>query len=193
MRVSIATAVLTSLTLLAAQASGGPISYVYNAGSRSHMRSNGSIDEVVRIAKRWSGAFLWARVDGRAYLIRDAGVLDAARRAFARLDRLELRLEEAKRRLRPFERHVESIEQRADGLSDSLDDKGLSEAERERIQARLQKLEEERRSAKAKAYEAETALEELERQQEEQERIAEKELERIIVDAIRAGRSVRAD
>ena len=78
-------------------------------------------------------------------------------------------------------------------MSDSLDDKGLSDAERERIQARLQKLEQERRSAKAKAYEAETALEELERQQEEQERIAEKELERIIVDAIRAGRSVRAD
>ena len=192
MRVPIA-AVLVSLTLIAARGSAASISYVYNSDTSSHMRSNDSIDESVRISRRWDGAFLWARIDGRAYLIRDAGVLDAGGQAFAALDRLESRVREAERKLRPLERRVDSIEQRSDELSDSLDDRGLSEAERERIEATLQKLEDEHRTAAAQARKAEAAVDELERQQEIQERIAEKELERIIVDAIRSGRSVPAD
>ena len=187
MNMRIRALLLLALVALTASAKD-KTSYVFKRSSGgSHIRSSGSLDSILRIAKKWDGPFIWMqREDGRAYLIRDAATLDEAHAAFRDLDALHPKHEEIARRLRPFERRAEEIEEQMDAISDNDDADDVDRAKLRELRKKYQSMEE-----KARAVEQE--MEDLEEKMDALEEIAEKRLDAIVDRAIRIGLAQRVD
>ena len=189
------TAKLALLLLLAtsvASASSTGMAYLYKHGGHSAISTNGlPIESVVHMAERWDGDFIWARVDGQAYVIRDRGVLAEAARAYAVVDAGSPAEREAERRLRPLEKRVDELDEQIDQLSDSLDDESMSKAERDRIETKMRELEREQREAEEAMRPVEREQERLEREQDRLSDEADAELARIVRRAIANGLAER--
>jgi chromosome segregation ATPase len=172
------------LVIAAVAVAGTPdrFAYIYKRGNESMMRINGSLEHYQRIAKRWSGEYIWVNRGGKQYLIRDAAVLAEARGAFAQMEALEPAVRAAEEKLRPIEQKAEAIEERIEEMDDdpSLEAK-LLQAERQ-----LQAMEGELQTAEA-------AVERLDAELERREEIAEKNFEKIVLRAIDAGKAQRVD
>ncbi len=144
--------------------------YVFKRGSGSIIRINGSIESYTRYTKRWSGDYIWAKVDGRQYLIRDQDVLDEAERVFADMRALEPQMRAAEERLRP-------LEEKADELSD--DESDDHEAELEALEPQLEA--------------ASREVERIDNEMERREAIAERKFEQIVNRVIASGKAQRVD
>jgi len=150
--------------------------YVMSFGSdgQSFYMVNESIPRLQEIKKRYGSDFLWARRDGRAYVIRDRALLSRVSDLF-----------EPQRALEPEVRQVSKEESKLDHEIDSLedrdeDDRPLTSAERERLH-----------DLKIRYREVERREKELDDRQEELERQAERQLWRMIDRAIHDGVAVR--
>ena len=187
------TRLLVPALLLSAMASGvllarTPMSYIYRRGDGTHTRISGAgINNIGTVARRYGNGFVWVRVSGRNYVIRDAATLAEVRHAFREVEAMEPSLREVERRLQPFERQQEAVESRLDALSDSLDDESLSESKREAIEARMRDAEGDMRAVEKQMAGIERELEKLERESERLEAIAEARFEMIVERAIANG------
>jgi chromosome segregation ATPase len=185
-------AAMTAIVL----AGGRPMSYIYKRGDRLHTRISGTLafDRIAPISKKYGNEFVWVRMNGREYLIRDASTLAEVRQAFRHLDELEPALRDVERRLKPVEREFDEIEERVDALSDSLgDDDSLSESARNDIEARLRVAEEKMRAVEEKMRPIEREMERLDNESERREVIAEKQFEKIVERAVERGIAQRLD
>ena len=169
--------------------------YVFKRGEISYMRTNSNTDirSVVAVAKRWPGDFIWTRRDGREYLIRDAAVLAEARRAYARLDAMNVEIHAFEKRMRPVERRHDFLEDKTEAIEEQLEEKNPSRSERRELEARMRELEREMRVLEKDLRVLEDEEERLDDRQEALEKVAEEELEEIIRRALRRGGAERVD
>ena len=169
------------------------IEYIYKRSGSMHTRISGSFDRIGEVARRYHGEFVWLRMDGRNYLIRDAATLAEVRSTFRPVEELEPSLREVERRLKPFEQEMEQVEERIDELGDSLDDDRLTDATRDDIEDKIRDAETKMRAIEDKARVIERELERLEQESERRETIAEKKFEELVVRAVRQGIAERVD
>jgi len=164
--------------------------YVYSRGSRGNViLSHGELREMMRIKDRFSGIYLWARLDGHDYLIRDSASLDEARRAVAPIDAINAELEPLHRKMRPLEKREEEIDRELDALTDSEDDERLTDSQRDRIrELRSQQREVER---DMRVYEREE--ERLDQKEDALDKEFDAEIRRIVERAVRSGVAQRVD
>lgn len=160
--------VLTLVFAAAALAGDHNFPYVFKRGGGSITRVNGSLEQFTRIKRRFTGDYIWARVQGGEFLIRDQAVLAEGERLFAPVRELEPAARAAEERLRP-------LEEKADRLSD--DESDDHEDELKALEPALE----------AAAKEVERIDDEMERR----EAIAEKKFEQIVMAAIKAGKAER--
>ena len=167
------TAIALSVLLWGAAASPAHASsYVFVRSSNS-LTSNVGIERSVAIKRQYGSNFLWMRVDGRVYVIRDANTLDAIDALWEPVRALDPDYERVHARIRPLEEKERRLDHESDAISD---DDNRSAAD----EARLRDLERELR-----VYEREE--EELDRKEERLEREAERAMIPIVRDAIRKG------
>ena len=169
------------------------IEYIYKRSGSMHTRISGSFDRIGEVARRYHGEFVWLRMDGRNYLIRDAATLAEVRSTFRPVEELEPSLREVERRLKPFEQEMEQVEERVDELGDSLDDDRLTDATRDDVEDKIRDAETKMRAIEDKARVIERELERLEQESERRETIAEKKFEELVVRAVRQGIAERVD
>lgn len=169
------------------------IEYIYKRSGSMHTRISGSFDRIGEVARRYHGEFVWLRMDGRNYLIRDAATLAEVRSTFRPVEELEPSLREVERRLKPFEQEMEQVEERIDELGDSLDDDRLTDATRDDVEDKIRDAETKMRAIEDKARVIERELERLEQESERRETIAEKKFEELVVRAVRQGIAERVD
>ena len=158
-----------SLVVVAGIAIGGSpdrFAYVYKRGNDTTMRINGSIDSFQRIAKRWSGEYIWVSRNGKEWLIRDAAMLASARDAFKDMEALEPALRAAEEKVVPLEERMDEITD-ADREPPAELERALEAAERE--------------------------AERLEREMDRREEIAEAKFEKLVLRAIDSGKAQRVD
>lgn len=173
------------LALLAVPLSAGDrFSYAYARPSGNATISKGSLEQVLKLRKRYSGEYLWARLDGREYLIRDAALLSQVRVAFVPLEKLNVPQRALEAKKDPIERRAEQLEDEIDQLTDrDEDDDDLTAAEENRLHVLRSKLRETNRELRV--YEQqEQALDEKE---EALEVVFDAEIERIVKAAVRNG------
>ena len=188
MRRLLALLLLLAAALTLSARSGSGLSYMFRRGDSQIISGNLPIDGLGRLADRYKGDFLWARVDGREYLIRDAATLAAARGAFLEVDAFHARYHGIHEKMKPVERRHRSLERQIDDLGDTLsDDDDLTRAQRAEMEAKLAKLEAEMKPVQAELQRLETQEEKLDREMEPLEEAAERRLEEIILDAILRG------
>ena len=168
------------------------IEYIYKRSGSMHTRISGSFDRIGEVARRYHGEFVWLRMDGRNYLIRDAATLAEVRSTFRPVEELEPSLREVERRLKPFEQEMEQVEERIDELGDSLDDDRLTDATRDDVEDKIRDAETKMRAIEDKARVIERELERLEQESERRETIAET-FEELVVRAVRQGIAERVD
>jgi len=173
-----------SLAVAGIALAGSPdrFAYVYKRGNDSIMRINGSLESFQRIAKRWSGEYIWVSRNGKEWLIRDAAVLASARDAFKDMEALEPAMRAAEERLRPIEQKAEAIEERMERIEDDP----ARENEVREFERQLRAIEGELRTAEA-------AVERLDEEMERREEIAEAKFEKLVIRAIEAGKAQRVD
>jgi hypothetical protein len=175
---------LLAALVIAATAFAGPTGfpYVFKRGGGSMIRVNGSLESYKRIEGRWSGEYIWLRVSGREYLIRDASVLAAAAGAFAHMEALEPEHRAAEERFRPIEKKYNALEERAERFEDD----SAHDAERRDAERALEAME-------AEYQAAERAVERIDEEMERREEIAERKFEDIVLRAVDAGKAQRLD
>jgi len=183
MRRSLAFSFLLAVAVSAFGGGRRAFTYVYaRGGGSSTTITHGSLDDMLRLQKRFSGAYLWARVDGNEVLIRDAAVLAEVARAARPMEALNPEYEALHKRMRPLERREERLDDELDALSDA-DDDDRTNRDAERIRALRSQL----RDIERELREYERQEERIDRRQEALERVFEEELELIVKRAIRTG------
>ena len=175
---------------IAMAGSSDRFSYIYKRGNRSVVRIGGSFDQYKRVAKRFSGEYIWLYHKGRGYLIRDATVLSAVRGAFAQVDALEPKMREVEARYHPVERKYEELEERVDELSDRIEDDPSLER---KLESQLREAERAMEALEAEYKQAERAVELVEDEMDRREEIAEKKFEEIVLRAVDQGKAERVD
>jgi DNA repair exonuclease SbcCD ATPase subunit len=187
--------VFVSLLLLALTASGaGSFSYLYSRDGNSIISGNIDVDRLLQINKRFPAPFLWARIDGKQYLIRDKTTLARVTAAFRDVDALHVEHERIERRMRPVEQREEELEDEMDGLSDALSDRDdLSRAERARMERRLDELTALIEPVQRQLRDLEREEEKLDQREEKLTAIAEREVQELVEDAIRRGLASRVN
>ena len=167
------------------------VRYVFSLDGTSHA-TNVNLDEYLRIRKRRTGDFLWFRLDGRAYLVTDAGVLAAGRDILRPLFELSREQEAVRARLKPFEareaaleREEDRLEERAERL-EGRDDRAANE-QRDRLEPLERAPDEKQRALAADMREIEAEEHVLEERERELERVADPQVEELIQDALRRG------
>jgi chromosome segregation ATPase len=176
---------LACLLLLTAVTAGARqrFSYIYSYGGNSYTTlSSGSVQDLVRLTKRFSGKYLWVSLDGREYLIRDPGVLAEVARGAAALEALEPGQRALHAKMRPLERRADRIEEQIDEITDDDDHE-----ERAEMRGRLRDLERQLRDVERELRGYEREEQKLDRREEEIERVFEAELEKIVERSIRNG------
>ncbi len=176
---------LILILLLAVTASAGQhFSYVYSRGT-STVISGGSVDDILRAHKRYSGAYLWVRSEGREYVIRDAGVLAEVSRAAVPMQAMDPEYRELQRKMKPLERKQDKLEDELDDLYDDEDDETVDQNRVRTLENQLRDVERELR-----VYEREE--ERIDRRHDQIEEVFDTELKRIVERAIRTGTAERA-
>lgn len=177
---------LLALVALTASASDrSRFTYIYKSGGHTHMRSSMDIERIVKISKRWEGDYVWLRLDGREWLIRDAAVLAEVRGAYAEMHALEPTMRAAAAQRHPYEVKLEALEKKIDALSDD-DDEGVNDARVRELERQMQAIEREYAAVERKA-------EKLEEEMDRLEEIAEAKFEVIVLRAVRQGKAARVD
>jgi protein subunit release factor A len=130
---------LLSLLLATTTVTNGNFPYLFQrANGSTSMRMNGRLDDSLAHAKnlrsRFKGGFIWARKDGRQYVIQDPAILAEAEKIFAQLERVA-------ENLKPYQAQIRAIE--AGGGDEEAMEAELEKVERamERIENELEKLE----------------------------------------------------
>ena len=187
MRRLLALLLLAAALTLAAR-SGSDISYMFRRADSQIVSGNLPINSLGKLADRYKGEFLWARVGGKEYLIRDAATLAAARGAFVEVDAFHVRYHGIHEKMKPVEARHSRLERQIDELGDTLSDNDdLTRGQRAEMEAKLAKLEAEMKPVAAELQRLEAQEEKLDRQMEPLEEAAEGKLEEIILDAILRG------
>jgi len=180
---------------LALPLAAGDMSYIFKRGDSSYtVTGHVNIRNINAMVNRWPGDYLWAKIDGREYLIRDNATMSEARKAFAQLDANQAEYHAIERKMRPVEKKHDELEESIDDLSDRLgDDDDLTAAERRRMETRLRDLEQQIKPLEAQLRELEREEERFDEKQEKLEEVAEARLGEIIRRAIRTGVAERVD
>ena len=147
--------------------------------------SGGSVDDILRVHKRYSGAYLWVRSEGREYIIRDAGVLAEVNLAAVGMQAMEPEYRELNRKMKPLQRKQDQLEDELDDLYDDMEDKAVDHDRVRELENQLRNVERELR-----VYEREE--ERIDRRHDEIEKVFDAELKRIVDRAIRNGTAERA-
>lgn len=182
--------VITFIAATLALTASEKMSYIFKRGDRSYIvTGNMNINNIGSLTKRWSGDYLWAKINGREYLIRDNATMDEARRAFVHVEAIQDRYHALEAKMRPVERRHEVLERQHDELSDSLSDEpeDYTAAERREMERKIRALEEQMRPLEAELRILEKQEEVLDDKQEVLEEAAEKKLREIIRQAIARG------
>ena len=143
-------------------------SYAYSHDGNSHHLSGGAnVNDLVAVSNRFSGDFLWARLKGREYLIRDADTLTRVRAFFSPLRALEPEMKRVSEQENELDEQIDAIE---DGESADRDEAKLDKlrAQRDAVQQRER---------------------ELDRMEEKIECTAEKQLVTLIEESIKSGKA----
>lgn len=184
--------IFASLILLAFTASAGSFSYILSHDGNKVISGNLDVDRLVRINERLHAPYLWARVNGREYVIRDKATLALATAAFRYTDAAHAEHERLEARMRPIKQREDEIEDEMDDLSDDLSDReDLSRTERDRMERRIQELERLLKPVRQQLRALEAEEEKIDQREEKLEAQAEKELREIIDSAIRRGLAQR--
>ncbi len=169
MRTALALTVLLAAGGLQASSRGAYV--LCSAGSpgcRILISGQSSIRNVKAVRARYGSApFLWVRIDGREYVIRDRAFLDRADVLFAPIRALEPEQAKVSREEKELDRKEEHLEE-------------VAEHDEARVRDRMHELERQLRSVAAR----EQALDDRE---EELERVAENDLWRMVDEAVRSG------
>lgn len=187
MRRSLAFSLLLAAAVTAFAGGRRGFTYVYARGGNStiSVTTHGSLDDVLRLQKRFSGTYVWAVIDGNQVLIRDAAVLAEVARAARPMEALTPDLEALHRKMRPLERRENQLDDELDALSDAHDDDDYEPSDREVERMRVLRSQLREVERELRGYEREE--EHLDRRQEALERVFEDELESIVRRAIRTG------
>ena len=154
-------------------------SYVFVRGPNS-LTSNVGIERSVAIKRQYGSNFLWMKLDGRSYVIRDANTLDAIDALWAPVRALDPDYERVHARIRPLEEKERRLDHESDAISDN-DNRSAAD------EARLRDLERAQRDVERELRVYEREEEELDRKEERLEREAERAMIPIVRDAIRKG------
>lgn len=173
-------AVLLAILSAGPAAAAIPISYVYARDGQARVIPTGafSLDALQTLIDRWQGEYLWARVEGREYLIRDGATLLSVARVFAPIEELTPRHQELARQIRPLETRAERIKQQIDELT------AVGEPE---VDVRLRELQRELRSLQSEIRRVLSEEEQLDKKQDELQKEAERRLQEIVGRAIERG------
>jgi chromosome segregation ATPase len=175
-----------ALLLAAVSASAGQrFSYIYARAGSNAVISKGSLDEILRLKERFTGSYLWVRMDGREYLIRDANALAEVDRACQPLRALEPEQRALRHKMKPLEHREDQLEDQIDEITDSVDDE--DERMTEATRARLRDLEQQLRVVERELKQYEREEEDLDRREDELDRVFDGEVQRIADRAIRNG------
>ena len=147
------------------------------------------IDDFVALRKTRTGDFLWFRRDGKRYLVTDAGVLDAARKALQPSDEVRREMDGVNARLKPYEDREEQIDREESALDDADDalDGREDASERGRLETRRSEIEAQRRVLRSEMRSIEEEERLLETREREIEVVVDAEIERLADDALRRG------
>jgi hypothetical protein len=170
--------------------SAAEMSYIFKRGETTYIAAgNINIANIGSLTGRFKGDYLWAKIDGREYLIRDAATMDEARRAFVEVEANQELYHALTARMEPLEAKYEALEEQEEELSDSLGDEpeNYTEAEKRAMERRIAALEEQMRPLEAQLRELERQEEVLDDKEERLEEAAEKKLQVIIRKAIARG------
>lgn len=177
---------LTAVFLAALSLSAsGHRSYVLMDGDMT-MVSGGSLDITSAVAKRqtYGSDFMWVRIDGREYVIRDATTLARIDSLFAPARASDPDMERLHKRMRPIEKRERQLEREADALSDREDDDAaLTPAEK----ARLQTLNRQLRDVESQLRVLEREEDALDKKRDAHEAEAERQMWPLVEEAIRSG------
>lgn len=150
--------------------------------------SGGDLDTILAVNERYKGAYLWARIDGKQYLIRDAATIAEARRAFEASDALHQESEKLRQRMKPVELREEELEEEMEDISDELGDReDLTATQRARMEARLAQLQLLAEPLRRQLRELEQEEERLDQREERLSEAAEAKLKTIIGKALDRG------
>jgi hypothetical protein len=168
-------ALILAATIYAGNASRD--AYVMAFGDSPSISLNTSgigINPAVKMRERYGRDFLWVRRNGREYVIRDRALL-------ATIDALFSPQRELEPQQRTVDREESELDHEIDALEDrDEDDKPLTAAEETRL-----------RDLRARERDVSARQRDLDRREEELERKAERQLWRMVDDAIRKGIAVR--
>ena len=143
------------------------------------------IDHFVALRKTQTGDFLWFRRDGKRYLVTDAAVLDAARKALQPTDEVRRAMRDVNARLKPYHDREEEID-REDSAEDALEGRD-DDAERRRLEMRRDEIEAQRRALRSEMRALEEEERRLDAREREVEVVVDAEIERLADDALRRG------
>ncbi|PYQ29103.1 MAG: hypothetical protein DMF56_12555 [Acidobacteria bacterium] len=164
--------------------------YVFSRGGKGDViLSHGSVQAMMRIKNRFVGTYLYARLDGREYLIRDAASIDDARHAVAPLDAILEELEPIHQKMRPLEKREEAIDRELDALTDNENDQEMTAEKRDRIRELERQQHEVERDLRV--YEREE--ERFDHRQDALDKVFDEEIRRIVERAVRTGVAERVD
>jgi DNA repair exonuclease SbcCD ATPase subunit len=163
--------------------------YSYHRGREGTVTMmHGSLDEWLRLKDRLgSGRYLWARLDGREYVIRDEDTLDALDEQFKPHRALYREIEKLNAQMEPIERRIDRLEDEYDRLSNAQDDGELTPDQK----ARLRELYRLLKQAELELRVFEDRERELERREEEVDRHIDAAVRAAVEKAVRTGKADR--
>jgi hypothetical protein len=169
MRMALALTVLLAAGVVQAESRGA---YVLcstgSPGCRILISGQSSVRNIKAVRARYgNGPFLWVRLDGREYVIRDRAFLDRTDALFAPIRVLEPEQAKVGQEERALEREEEHLEK-------------VAEHDGARVRDRMHDLERQLRDVEARQKR-------LDDREEELERVAEGDLWRMVDEAIRSG------
>ncbi|MDQ2980328.1 MAG: hypothetical protein M3R62_14035 [Acidobacteriota bacterium] len=154
--------------------------------------TSGTLEDLEKARRRFSGEFLWVRRSGREYVIYGRQALEEAHRLFAPIRALDperaalaLRQSRIEAEQSALEREEERLERESEGLGEDASPR--DEPARRRLERRRRELEPQMRALEAREREVEELERSIDRREEDLEAKAETELWKRIDAAIARG------
>ena len=175
--------------LIAFAASAADFTYVMTEdGNTIVSGGNINVNRLVSMVDRLGSRFIWAKIGGRQYLIRDAATRAQARAAFRDVDALQVEEDALRARMDPVEERERKLERQIDRIGDDLSDRDdLSASERRRMEQRLEELERQIKPVRRELSQLEEEEERLDARDDVLTAAAEKKLQQIVERAIASG------
>lgn len=179
----------TLLALFAAMAAGAEDRFTYIYRPDGHARAlhlRGSITALEHVQEKLeTGPYLWVRLDGREFVIRDSAVLAELAKTFAPLDALDQDQRALDRKMKPFEARAAQLEEQIDRLTDSEEELSAKD------ERKLRDLEKQLRGVQHELRIFEKDVGELEHREVSVEGVVEEAVRGIAARAIRQGIAAR--